>query len=1029
MIRPLERAIEDVRARARKMGASRGLLWGAAALAGGALVLFALDNVLHLGTAARVLLDLLLLGALGCVAVKTLVLPPLRPVPREESALLIERTFPGLDNRLINALRLEREGTAPPMVLGLISFEAASSLERTDLREVLPRRLLRRAALAAGAAALLLAAYALLLPDYFSNALKRYALPAAFTPPITRTTLRVSPGDRTVVEGETVTVKAEVGGEIPPGARIAVGKTSYDMRFMGGHFAFDFRNVEAPFEYSVRAGDAVSDTFRITVTRRARIERLCVEYTYPDYLKKAPHKEDPASGHIAAVEGTRIALSFRITKQLKRVQLAATPPIEAARTGDKWEFEVTRSGNYRFDWTDWDGLEGKSPTYTLAALKDNPPTVRLLEPSRALSVRPDTELTAVVQAADDFGLASVVLACSRAENERAPIADIKVADREVRASHRLRVKDLGVEAGRSVTVYAVARDLKGQETSSNTAVLRLLDEAQAREELAKELAGIVARLRQIIAWQKRTRELTLQPKPSVEVLVKDQQGIHRALAEIHGGWTTPDLRHLAARTRLDKVIRGPAARAVEEVRSDRPSAAATQAAIVAELEAIVAELEGLLTQIKQGDLAKALQDAADKTPRQEARDLLAGLKDFMAEQKKVIQDSMDLKMKAPEDFSAEDKKKLETLRQTEEQWGKFLQEKATDLSKVPPQDFSSASLAKELNEAFSEVKMAADALAKKAVELAIPHEESGLELAKEITENIERWLADAPDNQKWNMEEPMKDADVPMADLPEELEDLIGDLIDKEDELAEESQDVTSSWMDSMNKGAGWGAADGPISNMSAKGVTGNLQPNSQEVGGRSGEGRSGKSSGQFVEESASGKGGKQTPTRSTPDPYEAGRVKDKSKDPSGGSTGGGKAGSGNKEGLRGVPPQQIQQKMDRLADQQADIRNVAEKAKVAMQKRGYVSEDLAAAIKKMKELEDQMRRHQGADYPAEAKAVAERLDAAKKTLQDQLELLRDPTAAVTRERRDELMNALDEDIPAEFGDWVREYYRSLSGR
>jgi hypothetical protein len=1029
MIHPLERAIEDVRARGKKMRASRGLLWGAAALAGGALALFVLDNILHLGTAARVLLDGLLLASLGCVAAKVLVLPALRPVPREESALLIERTFPDLDNRLINVLRLEREGYAPPLVLNLISAEASRDLERFDLREVLPPRLLKRAALAAGAAVFFLATYALFLPAYFSNALKRYALPAAFTPPITRTTLRVLPGDRTVVEGETVTVKAEVGGEIPSGARIAVGKTSYDMRFMGGHFAFDFRNVEAPFEYSVRAGDAASDSFRVTVIKRARIERLRVEYAYPDYLKQPPRTEDPASGHIAAVEGTRVALSIKTTKPLKRVQLSAVPPIEAARNGEKWEFDVAHSGNYRFDWTDWDGLEGKSPTYTLAALKDGPPTVRLLEPSRALSVRADSELTAVVQAADDFGLASVALVCSKAENERSPVADIKVADREVRASHRLRVKDLGVQPGRSVTIYAVARDLKGQETSSNTTVLRLIDEAQAREELLKELSGIVARLRQVIAWQKKTREQTLQPKPPADALVKEQQGILKALAEIHGAWSSPDLRHLAARARLEKVVRGPAAKAVEEVRSDRTAAAVTQAAIVAELEAIVAEIEGLMTQIKQGDLAKALQDAAEKTPRQEARDLLAGLKDFMAEQKRIIQDSLDLKAKAPEDFSAEDKKKLETLRQTEEQWGKFLQEKATDLSKVPPQDFSSASLAKELNEAFSEVKMAADALAKKAVELAIPHEESGLELAKEITENIERWLADAPDNLKWNMEEPMKDADVPMADLPEELEDLIGDLIDKEDELAEESQDVTSSWMDSLNKGAGWGAMDGPISNMSAKGVTGNLQPNSQEIAGRSGEGRSGKSSGQFVEESASGKGGKQTPTRSTPDPYEAGRVKDKSKDPSGGSTGGGKMGSGSKEGLRGVPPQQIQQKMDRLADQQADIRNVAEKAKVAMQKRGYVSEDLASAIKKMKELEDRMRRHQGADYPAEAKAVAERLDAAKKTLQDQLELLRDPTAAVTKERRDELMNALDEDIPAEFGDWVREYYRSLSGR
>ncbi len=90
--------------------------------------------------------------------------------------------------------------------------------------------------------------------------------------------------------------------------------------------------------------------------------------------------------------------------------------------------------------------------------------------------------------------------------------------------------------------------------------------------------------------------------------------------------------------------------------------------------------------------------------------------------------------------------------------------------------------------------------------------------------------------------------------------------------------------------------------------------------------------------------------------------MRDKSKDPSGGSTGGGKMGSGNKEGLRGVPPQQIQQKMDRLADQQADIRNTSEKASVAMQKRGYVSDDLTAAIKKMRELEERLRSRQGAD-------------------------------------------------------------------
>ena len=69
--------------------------------------------------------------------------------------------------------------------------------------------------------------------------------------------------------------------------------------------------------------------------------------------------------------------------------------------------------------------------------------------------------------------------------------------------------------------------------------------------------------------------------------------------------------------------------------------------------------------------------------------------------------------------------------------------------------------------------------------------------------------------------------------------------------MTEDVEDVTSSWLDSIDKGAGWDAADGPISSMSAKGVTGNLLPNQQEIGGRSGEGRTGRSSGQMVEETA----------------------------------------------------------------------------------------------------------------------------------------------------------------------------------
>ena len=93
-------------------------------------------------------------------------------------------------------------------------------------------------------------------------------------------------------------------------------------------------------------------------------------------------------------------------------------------------------------------------------------------------------------------------------------------------------------------------------------------------------------------------------------------------------------------------------------------------------------------------------------------------------------------------------------------------------------------------------------------------------------------------------EEPVGETETPMAELPNELEDIVGELMEEEEDLMEEADDVTSNWTDSLDKGAGWDAMDGPISNMSAKGVTGNQLPNTSEISGRSGEGRTGQASG-----------------------------------------------------------------------------------------------------------------------------------------------------------------------------------------
>ena len=327
------------------------------------------------------------------------------------------------------------------------------------------------------------------------------------------------------------------------------------------------------------------------------------------------------------------------------------------------------------------------------------------------------------------------------------------------------------------------------------------------------------------------------------------------------------------------------------------------------------------------------------------------LEEFLKQQKKVIEASENLAKKPTEDFSEEEQQLLKTLAKTEDDFSKFMKELATDLSKLPEQDFANSSLAKELVEIQTELKMAEDALLKKSADIAVPLEQLGYERAEEIVSNMEKWLPDTPDREKWSQEESLSDADkeAPMAELPGELEDLIGDLMEGEEDLFDEMEDVTSSAADSIDKGAGWDAADGPISNMSARGVTGNRLPNTSEIGGRSGEGRSGKSSGEFVGDEAVGKGGRKTPSRLTPDPIMKGQIKDHSKDPTGGATGGGKESGQGGEGLEGPAPKgKGPRDLERLAGKQAQLRNKAEGVDLQFQVGNYHHVDMKKILDAM---------------------------------------------------------------------------------
>lgn len=413
-------------------------------------------------------------------------------------------------------------------------------------------------------------------------------------------------------------------------------------------------------------------------------------------------------------------------------------------------------------------------------------------------------------------------------------------------------------------------------------------------------------------------------------------------------------------------------------------------------------------------------DTAEKLKKQ-AETLQKALEKFIREEKKIVEAAKSLARR--EDLSA-GTGKVDEIIEAQNKWKDVFQKMVDDLNRIASQTKGQFTLADELVEMLSHIQSSNENLEKKAIHMAVTASQTGLELAEEITSNLEKWLAEFPDYIKWDMEEPPQKYAVPEALLPDELEDIIGELIEQEEDMREEIEDITSSWMDSLDKGAGWGAMDGPISNMSAKGITGNLMPNQQEIGGRSGEGRTGRSYGEMVEKTATGKGGRKTPARLTPDNLEPGEIQDTSGETPFGPTGGGKISGWGPEGLEG-PQQSIAFRYDLLAVKQQKIIEKTESVIREMKVLNVYNPEIEKALSGMKEFQIKIKdgRYQGL-LTEKNLVIAHLKESDRFFIKSRISMV-ESTGNVKKTAVD-LGGVWDEKIPSGYENIVRQYYREI---
>lgn len=349
-----------------------------------------------------------------------------------------------------------------------------------------------------------------------------------------------------------------------------------------------------------------------------------------------------------------------------------------------------------------------------------------------------------------------------------------------------------------------------------------------------------------------------------------------------------------------KKIREDAMLASEQLSGDKPQAAkpfeeSAQAKLV-ELQTMLEEVLAEEMLEEQDLLLEAVLEAKERIEKIKEQQLKA------IEEMDKVKDQMD---KSDKDFDTLADEYEEMMKNTEE----AMLQIPTDLNVFMELNVAN-DIVEDVFQVFEEVKQAPGSEKMKAgdvKERALAKREEfleGMEEAKGRLDDLEGWLMDHPDDMKITAEafdkEEMPGAGISLGALQTEAEDIIGDLMKKEDDLSEAADDgaINTSVPDMMANNE---IKEGDCASFAAKGKSGNEEPDHKEQDGRSNVGRQGMATGETAAGSGTvGEGDKNIEERRTQDPTQSGQIDldGEQEDIDTKATGGGKLATGKADGF-----------------------------------------------------------------------------------------------------------------------------------
>ena len=584
----IARRLTSTRRRQNNVALLNGLLVTVVAVLVLVLDAVMLERAFALGTTGRTILFALSILGVAASAIRFVGRPMLRALgvlrstSDEQLALAVGRHFPGIHDRLLDAMQVFTEQNDPlarysPELIDAAFADlhgAIQPLNFADAVDVAGLRHMRKiSAYAAGVFVLIF----VLSPAGFLNSVNRilkYNQTFAAPAPIE---FIVQPGNAEVVRGATVSLSIHTLGK--PVSAVVLrtrqqGQAEFEtreLRLSAGQAA-GFENVfhdsiagiKATTEYFASAEDIQSEKYRITVIDRPLIRSFQVQLNYPAYTRLPAKALEENVGDVTAYPGTIVSINLASSKELASGALAFSDktslPLVINRTDATARFRLMNEKTYHVVLGDREGLANADPIeYQLRLIPDAFPTIAILVPGRNVDVTEEMRLDLLLRISDDFGFSKLRLAYrlaqSRYEKPKEefsyidiPLPSTTQTTQEI--SYRWNLTGLSLVPEDVVAYYAEVLDndnVNGPKAArSETYLLRLpsLDEvfkdvAQSQSQSLESLHGAQSELQQLRKeidelrnqMKREQQKVDWQQQKKAEDLVKRYQDLQKKVDE------------------------------------------------------------------------------------------------------------------------------------------------------------------------------------------------------------------------------------------------------------------------------------------------------------------------------------------------------------------------------------------------------------------------------------------------------------------------------------------------------------------